>query len=250
MITFIATDNVDDLLLAFLRAKNFSMNNAYESFEFTVKFIKSHPEFYDNITSEDYEYTRQADSPIILMKNRDKEGRAIYIYRGKYFDFSDKFLRRNYLTPHLSVYDIQTQLKGFIIIFDFRDMNLKKFSKIPMNFIYDFFKISKYCALKPKQINFIGMPAFIKPVFEVGKSFTTQKVLGRFNLLQSVDELAKVMDVSVLPTEYGGSSNELMEFEKFKTGVEFANLFQKVDVNFSKIQEFEGVGSFRKLEID
>ncbi|CAG9805233.1 unnamed protein product [Chironomus riparius] len=249
-ISFNKKDNVDDLLLSFLRAKNFSMDKTYESFEFTMKFIKSHPEFYDNITIDDYEYTRQPDSPIVLMKNRDKEGRAIYIYKGKYFDFSEKFMRRNYLTPHLSIYDVETQTKGFIIIFDFQDINLKKFSKIPINFIYDFFKISKYCALKPKQVNFIGMPTFIKPIFEVGKSFTSAKVLGRFNLLQNVEDLKKVMDVSVLPKEYGGSSNELMEYESFEAGAKFASLFTKFEVNFSKIQEFEGVGSFRKLEID
>jgi len=237
--------------MAFLRAKNFSMNKAYESFEFTLNFIKSHPEIYENITKDDYEYTRHPDSPIIFMKNRDKEGRAIYIYKAKHCkDFSETFIRRCYLTPHLSIYDLETQMKGVIVIFDFRDINLKTFSKIPINFVYDFFKVSKYCAMKPKQLNFIGMPAFLKPIFEIGKSFTSAKVLERLNLLQNADELAKVMDVSALPEEYGGSSNELLEYESFEAGVTFANLFNKFDVNFSKIQEFEGVGSFRKLEID
>ena len=237
--------------MAFLRAKKFSMNRSYESFEFTIKFMKSHPEIFNNITKDDYEYTREPDSPIIFMKNRDKEGRAIYIYRGKNFkDFSHKHLRRNYLTPHLFIYDVETQTKGLIIIFDFRDINLKTFSTIPISFIHDFFKVSKYCAIKPKQLNFIGMPAFFKPIFEIGKSFTSAKVLERFNLLQNVDELAQVMDVSVLPEDYGGSSSDLAEYETFEAGVAFANLFTKFDVNFNHIQEHENVGSFRKLEID
>jgi len=237
--------------MAFLRTKKFSMNKAYESFEFLIKFIKSHPEIYENITKDDYEYTRHPDSPLIFMKNRDKEGRAIYIYKVKHFkDFSETFLRRCYLTPHLLVYDLETQMKGVIVVADYRDINLKVFSKIPINFIYDFFKVSKYCAIKFKQISLIGLPPFFKPIVEIGKSFTSAKVLERLNLLQNADELARVMDVSALPEEYGGSSNELLECEVFETGIAFANLFNKFDVNFSKIQEFEGVGSFRKLEID
>jgi len=227
------------------------MNKAYESFEFTLNFIKSHPEIYEDITKDDYEYTRHPDSPLIFMKNRDKEGRAIYICRTKHCkDFSEKFLRRCYLTPHLFVYDLETQMKGAIVVIDYRDINLKVFSKIPFNFIYDFFKVTKYCAMNYKQINLIGLPAFFKPIVEIGKSFTSAKVLERHNLLQNADELARVMDVSALPEEYGGSSNELLEYELFEAGVTFANLFNKFDVNFSKIQESEGVGSFRKLEID
>ncbi|XP_070509768.1 retinaldehyde-binding protein 1-like [Chironomus tepperi] len=249
-ISYNKNDNIDDLLLSFLRVRNFSMDKAYESFEFTVKFIKSHPEYYENVTKDDFDFMRQPSTPVILMKNRDKEGRAIYIYKAKDFDYSERFVRGTYLVPHLTIYEKETQINGFIAIFDFRDLNFKKFSKIPIHTIHDFFKFSKYCALKPKQINLIGMPSFMKPIYEVGKSFTTAKILDRVNLLGSVDELAKVMDVSILPKEYGGSSNELMEYEAFEAGVEFANLFNKFNVNFRQIQEFEGVGSFRKLEID
>ena len=237
--------------MTFLRTKKFSINRTCESFEFSIKFIKSHPEVYGNITKDDYEFTRQLDSPLIFMKNRDKEGRAIFIFKIKHFkDFSDTYLRKYYLTPHLLMHDLETQMKGVVAVIDYRGINLKTFSKIPMSYIYDFFKVTKYCAIKYKQINFIGLPAFFKPIFEMGKSFTSAKVLARINLLQNPDELTTVMDVSVLPKEYGGSSNELLEYETFEAGVAFANLFNKFDVNFSKIQEFEGVGSFRKLEID
>jgi len=185
------------------------------------------------------------------MKNRDADGRMIYIYKLKYFKkFDNNFFRKLFLTPMLTSFDVETQVNGFVFIDDFRDMNLSSFKKIPMNFVFDAFKISKHGAVKAKQLILIGMPSFVKPILDIGKTFASEKIQGRIHLLRNIDELPEVIDISVMPEEYGGSSNELLDFETFEAGLALAKLYNKFDVNFSKIQDFEGVGSFRKLEID
>lgn len=235
----------------FLRTKKFVMDQAYESLEFSINFVKSHPELYENLTKADYEFTKKPDSPILFIKKPESEGQMIYIYRMKYFkDFDVNFFRKLFLTPMFSNFHIATQLNGIVVIIDFREMNFKRFTKIQMNFVFDAFKISKHGAIKTNKIIIIGMPAILKPILDVGKTFASEKIKNRIHLLQDINELSEILDISSLPEEYGGLSAELLDFEIFEHGLKLANVFHKFEVNSTKFQEFECVGSFRKLEID
>lgn len=228
------------------------MDRAYECFELSLTFMKSRSEWYENPGPKDYEFTTNKNSPLLFVKNRDAHGRAIWIYKMKNFKNFNKieFFRNLFLTPLFVVFEKETQINGLVIIIDFRDMDIRSFKKLPMSCICDCFKLSKNSSVRTKQFNLIGMPSFFKPVFEFGKTLTSAKILTRINLLQNADELAKVMDVSILPKEYGGSSNELLDRKTFETGINFVETFLNLEVDFNKVQEHEGVGSFRKLEID
>ncbi|CAG9805237.1 unnamed protein product [Chironomus riparius] len=251
-IKYTGDDDIDDLLMFYLRVKKFSMQKTYESFEFMIPFINSHPDMFSNLGPADYEFTDKPNSPLIFLKNPNAEGRKICIYKMKNFENfeSAEYLRRNFLTPFLFFFEMDAQLNGVVFIMDFRDVNLGKLSKIPGQMIYDSMKLSKCGSVRLKQLNIIGFPSFLKPIFEIAKSFTSAKILERINFLNDVTELPKHMDVSVLPKEYGGSSVELLDYKSFELGITYMNKIHKFDVNFSKIQENENVGSFRKLEID
>ncbi|XP_070509764.1 alpha-tocopherol transfer protein-like [Chironomus tepperi] len=245
-------DDIDDVIMAYLRIKKFSMQKAYESFEFTIPFMKLHSDWYANPGPADYEFTDKPNSPLIFLKNPDAEGRRIHIQRYKYFDDfeDDEFFRRIVLTPLLPAFDMAAQLNGVVAIFDYRDVNMGKMRKIPLHLIQESIRASKSGLVKLKQMNIIGLPAFFRPIFEIAKTFTTAKILERVNLIDDVEELAQHMDVSLLPKEYGGSANEFLDYEVFKNGIDYVNKLSQFDVNFNKIQERENVGSFRKLEID
>ncbi|CAG9805234.1 unnamed protein product [Chironomus riparius] len=249
---YTGTDSIDDLLMFYLRVKKFSMQKTFESFEFTIPFINSHSDLYSNPGPADYEFTVKANSPLIFLKNPNAEGQRIYIYKMKNFKNFDnvEYLRRNFLTPLLCIFDMEAQLNGVVVVMDYSDVNLGKLMKVPVPMIYNAMKLSKYGVMRLKQLNIIGFPSFLKPIFEFAKSFTSAKILERINFLNDVTELPKYMDVSVLPKEYGGSSVELLDYKSFELGVACINKIRKFDVNFSKIQAYENVGSFRKLEID
>jgi hypothetical protein len=112
-----------------------------------------------------------------------------------------------------------------------------------------------------KQINILGLPAFANALFEFCKTFLNTKLRSRINSCKKVEDLSKIMDVSCLPVEYGGCENiddNLQHFrQKFEDQVSIETKFLKsiqVDEKKMKIYEngdnFETVGSFRKLEID
>jgi len=248
----IPADSIDELLMYFLRSKKYKMNSVFESFEFGAKFIKSRPQFYENPGLHDYEFTSKPNSPVVFLKNRDSEGRRIYIYRIKHFEsFKDvKFFRNVFLTPFFMSFVVETQLSGIVIIVDFRGINMNKARKIPLKTILDAAKVTKIAGSRLKQFNLIGMPAYFKPIYEIAKAFTSSKVLSRINFLSSIDELSTVMDVSILPEDYGGTLNDLLDFNEFEEGVKFVNQINKFNVNLSKMKKFQGVKDLKELEID
>ncbi|XP_070509765.1 alpha-tocopherol transfer protein-like [Chironomus tepperi] len=249
---YTGNDNIDDLLMFFLRVKKFSMQKAYDSFEFTIRFIKSHPDWYLNPGPADYDYTHKPNSPLTFLKNVDSKGRRVAIYRMKNVDNFDhvEFFRRMFMTPLLFYFDIDAQINGVVLVVDFSEASMGKMRKVPVQLVYDAFQFSKYDVMRLQQINVIGMPSFFMPIYELAKKLTSSKIIQRFNFINDKKELSKHMDVSGLPIEYGGKADELLDFAAFESGIEILNKIHKFNVNLSKIHEHENVGSFRKLEID
>lgn len=227
------------------------MQKSYESFETVIRFVKLHPDWYINPCLSDYDFTDKPNSPILIPKNLDAEGRRILIYKMKNFKSFEnvEFFRRTFLTPFLFFFDLNVQQNGLVIIMDFSEANFKKMRKIPVRYIYDTFQLSKFGAIRLKQLNVIGIPSFLKTIFELAKHFTTAKILQRINFINNVNELSNHMNVSVLPKEYGGSSSELTDYSIFELGIASVNKIHKFDVNLNK-KDYKDVKSFRKLEID
>ncbi|XP_070509993.1 retinaldehyde-binding protein 1-like [Chironomus tepperi] len=245
-------DSIDDLLMYFLRSKKYKIDSVLESFEFAAKFIKSRPQFYENPGPHDYEFTTKDDSPVIFMNKRDSQGRRVYIYRIKHFQsFKDvKFFRNVFLTPFFMSFMVETQINGIVIIADFRGINMNKARKVPIKTIIDAAKVTKIAGSRLKQINLVGMPAFFRPLYEIAKTFTSSKVISRINFLSSMDELSTVMDVSLLPEDFGGTATDLLDFSEFEQGVKFVHQINKLNVNLSKMKKFEGIKDIKELEID
>jgi hypothetical protein len=238
--------------MALLKIKKFSMQRTYECIDFMIPFMKSYSEWFSNPGPADYEFTDKPNSPLIYLKNLDAEGRRVYIYKMKNFEnFDDiQFFRRYFLTAFFIVFEKNAQENGIVAIMDFTDANLGKMMSIPIAVMSDSLKMPKNGLMRLKQLNMIGMPSFLKPLFEIAKSFTSAKMLQRINFINDIAELSQHMDVTVLPPEYGGSSSELLDYAAFEVGISCIKKLNKFEVNFGNIQQVENVGSFRKLEVD
>lgn len=249
---FLFTDNIDNIFMFALRSKKYRLEKIYEALEFGTKFIKSRPQFFENPGLHDYEFTIKEDSPVIFLKQRDSQGRRVYIYRLRYFEcFKDvKFFRNVFLTPFFMSFVRETQLCGIVIIVDFAGINLNLARKVPLKYVIDAAKVTKIAGSRIKQINLLGMPIIFRPLYELAKTFTTSKVASRVNFLSKTEDLSTVMDVSILPVEYGGKSNELLDLSEFEEGVRCVEQFNKFNVDLKKMKKFEGVKHNYELEFD
>lgn len=237
----------------FIKIRKFNMDRAYKTFESSLIFIKSHPEWYANPGPSDYEFTKQADSPVIFMKKRDAQNRRIIIHKFKnYKNISDsnKIMRMMMLSQNLLTFTREDVEHGLVTIVDERELTFKTFTKFAPKDLIDSGKSTDILPIRYQKIFILGMPTFVQQLYLIAKSFMSKKVAERMHLIQNVEELKEHMDISLLTKEYGGSETELTDFDEFEYGIKFLNILNKFEVNFSRIHEFENVGSFRKLEVD
>jgi len=201
----------------------------------------------------------------MVTKNYDSNGRRVVITKHKILeDLSVNFI--DILKLHSLVFESltdepETQICGLVLMNDFSDISINYIKIFDVNVFGKILAAGDIGALRFKQINILVLPAFANSLFEIMKTFMSDKIKRRVNFCKNVKDLAIVMDVKNLTVEYGGTENAEDCVKSFKKSVEEAALksrkFQEnLEVDVKKMRNYEneriseGVGSFRKLEID
>lgn len=129
--------------------------------------------------------------------------------------------------------------------------------------VRDFMDFVKNCSVARIKNSYVAnLPSFAHFMIELFKSAMSDKLRKRLFIVKSSSELKNHIDKSILPKEYGGTRTEaemMQDFVKLRESKQ--HLIQKVldfSIDWNKVpiekihsdDDFESVGSFRKLEID
>ena len=240
------------------------MNKVYENFSRLIITQQNLPQVlilqnYDKILEI---YDKGA---CLVMQNYDSNGRRVLISKYRILeDLNVNFI--DILKLHCLVFESltdepETQICGIVMIHDFSDISISYMKILDLNVVGKFLPFGDIGALRFKQVNILGLPAFANSLFEIMKTFMSDKMKSRLNFCKNVKDLTKVMDVKNLTVEYGGTENAEDCVKNYRKPVKEAALkyrkFQenlKVDAekmrNFENERNCEDVGSFRKLEVD
>ena len=240
------------------------MDRVFENINNLVYFQRSIPQFYNFHNYEEI-LDIYDKGPIFAMKNRDYDGRRILTLRHKIFEDSKanfaNISKLNYLVAASLIDEQETQICGFVLNHDFRNVSLNYIKILDINILCKMLTLTDASAFRIKQVNIIGFPAFANSFLELIKSFLSSKIRSRLNLCKNIEDLSKVMDVKNLTVEYGGTDNiddclkerrKDVERQAF-IAIKFFDSFEideKKMKNYENDRNFEAVGSFRKLEID
>ncbi|KAL7011970.1 hypothetical protein ACKWTF_014537 [Chironomus riparius] len=251
-------------VITFLRARKYNMDKVFECFNNFVNFKRCVPQLYDFHSFKEL-LDIYNKGPILVMNDRDSDGRRIVLLRHKVLEDSKasfiNILKLSHLIGASLIDEPETQICGLVMIHDFRNVTFNYTKIIDTNLLCKILTMADSNTIRIKQINFIGFPSFANSLFELAKSFLNYKMKSRLNLLKNIEDLTKVMDVKNLPVEYGGTDNLNDCLKQRRKDVEnqahiaikFFDSFV-IDEKKMKIYEneksFEAVGSFRKLEID
>lgn len=196
---------------------------------------------------------------------RDDEGRKIILIQTGRLDV-DVFSTHD--AVRLLIYIVtalleeeETQIAGIMFILNHADATIRH-AISPVDLL-DLMDLSKKCsAVRQKGTITMNLPTFGVVLFELFRSVLSEKLKKRLVLLKSSDDLKNHVNLSMLPKEYGGTTSEAEMLENFLQFRESKRenlqmlLDAKIDwdnVNQDKIwsnHDEEGIGSFRKLEID
>lgn len=199
------------------------------------------------------------------LMGRDDEGRKIILLQTGRLD-PDVFSTHD--AVRLLIYVVtalleeeETQIAGVLFIFDHAKSTIRH-AISPVDLI-DLMDFSKKCsAVRQKGTIVMNLPSFGVVLLELFRSVLSEKLKKRLVVLKTSDDLKQHVKLSMLPKEYGGPSTEAEIMESFlkyrasKRDLLLKLLETKIDwdrVDIDKVwsnDDDEGVGSFRKLEID
>ncbi|XP_057334759.1 alpha-tocopherol transfer protein-like [Microplitis mediator] len=274
-------------LLRFLRVKKFSVPMSQEAIErYLLLRQVYHPAFNNLDISEPNMDELLSLGYIFAAPGRDANGRRLIITRPGVFD-PYKFTNVDMCKMHGIAYetlmeDEENQVRGFVHFADGAGVGFPHITLFtPREAVRIVKNGERTIPMRHKVVIAINVPKKLQYVLDFGMSLVSDKIRKRVTLYENLEEaIAKGMDTSMLPKEYGGKMpmKEMIDLWRKEVLDTRPNLMKndkmKVRINMYSEKAREGAisalkqgfgcgdqssgdstihglsGSFRKLEVD
>ncbi|KAG5674707.1 hypothetical protein PVAND_004659 [Polypedilum vanderplanki] len=238
---FLTFHDLDETcLLMFLRGRKYQMDKVCQSIEQMSIFLKNHPQWNKITENEMPMFLNNCKSGMCLSKFRDSDGRRIITLRVKQLEdldlSQDEYLKTLQIFLNASLYEQETQIAGIIFIFDLRGITFNLIKKYSIFSLLDFFSQLKYCPIRIKQINLIGMPTFAVFIFKFVKKLLSSKLQKRINLIKDLSDLNEIMDTTELLKDDKSDFNEenVMIIDDYIKKA--SKMYDSFEVDFNKLK--------------
>ena len=253
-------------MVQFLRGKKYIMNKVFKTYD---RVAICHRRFPNVTFSNNFDLKNilklSTDSFFVLLKNRDAEGRKIFLEKvakrdTEEFDDYQAIKIRTYAIA-LAMYEEETQIAGSCQILDFSEISLKHLYSISS--VLEVIELMNSCSyFKIPTFYLVNLPSFARVFLDTILSVAKEKLKQRIVVLKNSDDVKNFIDPDVLPKEYGGTKNFEEVVEDFSELHEKYGKYIKslcdVKIDWNKVSENEkwndgeedSIGSFRKLAID
>lgn len=256
----------DAFLLRFLRAKKFDYDRAFQLIMTHYRMKLENRELFTNFRPSAIKHVLD-DGVTGVLPSRDLEGRRVVVFRPGRWDPAryglDDVFRTNFMTLSKLIQDEETQVNGFVMLIDLKNMGWSHakcispfYAKRISSLLQDAFPA------RFKGLHYLHEPSFFDYVFALIKQFLKEKTVSRLHFHgDRVEELAQFIDKANLPKEYGGDKPEFSNKDWAETLLKCDEEFDQEakyglldstakSTKSSKADAMEClVGSYRKLDV-
>lgn len=205
-------DDSDYYLLVFLRPCHFYPESALKLMRSVAEFKKNNTEIIANLMPQDERSSFVDNNVVNVLVNRDQHGRRVLIVNcGELWDTkrvsSDQLFRLFYLIHVAAQVELETQVRGVVVIMDFDGLGMKQVRALSPTFSRRLLTFIQYAMpLRMKAVHIINQPFLFKMVWSLFKPFIEQKLNSRmFFHARDMASLHKYIDPKYLPSNYGGT---------------------------------------------
>ncbi|KAG5676545.1 hypothetical protein PVAND_006370 [Polypedilum vanderplanki] len=261
---FIESSEHEDFdIIPFLRSKKFSMQKSCEAFEEVAIFRDKYKEILEIEESKVKELLKYLELSTVKITKIQNETdlRNVFVFTKNFTqtDISgEDFMRIFYIVNSMLYYEVKTQINGFNLIIDCREIGMSFIKRFPIKIMHDGIKILSSFPFRVKSIIFIGVPAFAVAIYEAIFAMASSKIKKRIKLISDVMDLKNYFDISSLCENYGGNDSNCESVDDLKELIiegfqKVAKFTKKSKINHKKYREFKGdeissIESFRHLE--
>ncbi|XP_066908793.1 alpha-tocopherol transfer protein-like [Halyomorpha halys] len=217
----IHTDQTDEFLLRFLRARKFDEDRAFKLLKGYLSAKKRDPELF-RLSPALEDVVHLGHGWQCVLSGRTKKGQAIFVSRpGKYNIISEKSkrggkqamvveesFRTNVLALEWSLLEEMTQLAGLVCIIDMEGFSLIKHSAFlnPYHTMRTTSVVQDTLPLRFGGFHVVNQPRYMDAIYALFKPFLKEKIRERIYFHgRCYEQLHEFISPEVLPKEYGGT---------------------------------------------
>ncbi|XP_053676018.1 clavesin-2-like [Anopheles nili] len=259
-------------LLRFLRFRKYSVPMACEALERYLAMRETFPKWFKNLDYKETAMSEMLKDEVFGSLGQDADGRTVVYFRFGHFNI-EKFgpLQEGRFTALLIECLLEweeLQIGGFRVLVDFNDTVMKHYGIWGVSDMKIFMDaINRSYPIRFREIHGAKFPKFAIPILNLLLTFASPKLKERIKCHNSVVEMAKQFDESLLPKECGGKRDlqdlnqrflkHLEECREAILGLDemdidtthYVSLWQQSHAPNNEIDSGT-MGSFRKLTVD
>ncbi|XP_049268878.1 alpha-tocopherol transfer protein-like [Rhipicephalus sanguineus] len=214
----------DYVLLMFLRARKYNMDNAMKSLKAFFRIRTKLPEYYDNHlpSALDYQTVVREHKLLMLSKDRDSQGRAVGLVRlgawnGSICSFNE-LLKWVLIGVECALLEDETQIRGIMGVLDLAGLGVHHIIQMTPRLLRLTVALAQDTyPCRPKALYIVNTPAVFEGMFYLFvKPFLSKKLKTRVHLLKGgLSELCGVIPSDLIPEKYGGTL-EQFDFDRME----------------------------------
>jgi len=199
-----------NFLLRFLRMQKFEVKESCDILDKYLTMRRQHPAWFQNLDCRDEKLSELIDlGYLLVLPDRDRHGRRVIYSKACAFD-SNRFTTSDMMRAHIMAFetlltDEENQVRGFTYVLDEKAVTWNQISIwTPSEVSKAFACCERALPMRHREIHFVHLPWTMSLIFQFAKSLLSEKLRNRFQTHSSLDSLTRVVDVDILPSEYGG----------------------------------------------
>ncbi|XP_078665386.1 alpha-tocopherol transfer protein-like [Branchiostoma floridae x Branchiostoma belcheri] len=204
----------DHILLRFLRARYFDVEQAFKLLEKYHVWRAQSPEICSNMRPSSVQGLLEAGYHAAL-PGRDQDGRKVMFYKIGKWDPNQysayEVFRVSLISSEKIIQDEDTQVHGIVMIADLAGLSFSHACQIGPRVAKKIGSITTDAfPIRVKEIHLLNEPMLFDAIFAIIKPFMSEKMRNRIHLHgPKTETLLQYVDRDALPPEYGGTGPPL-----------------------------------------
>ncbi|XP_001661667.2 clavesin-2 [Aedes aegypti] len=197
-------------LLRFLRARKYNLAEACETLERYLSMRQVFRIWFETLDPEDKYMKQLLATEGALPLGVDKHGRMIALVKVRNFDATKYTCHHLGRFTHMAMEafydDEQVQIGGGVAIIDCQDATMAHFTLFKLSDIRNFMECLKHALpVRVQEVHLIGLPRIGAAIGDLILNFASAEMKRRINFHANLSDALKLLDVQLLPVEYGGT---------------------------------------------
>ncbi|KRT79161.1 CRAL-TRIO domain containing protein, partial [Oryctes borbonicus] len=200
----------EEFLRIFLRPCKYYAKSAYRLMERIADYRAKHYDIIGNILPQDLKHLVDSANVFNVLINRDQKGRRIMICCSRNWDPSkvttDQLLQMLYMIHIASLAEPETQVRGFVVVIDCKDIGMKHIRNFTPSFAGKLLTfLQQAMPLRLKEFHIINNPFIFNIAWAIVKPLLIQKAKNRIILHgKNIASLHQYLAPTHLPEDFGG----------------------------------------------